>query len=280
MASEPAPSAIEQEVRSHISRAREWAAQDGKASDVIRELETALGRARSSPYELQFQTRVELGLMLGDTYVTQGLIPDARRVLNEESAFAEKISQIIQASGTQEQKRSAAGGRIQLKDRARQVELIDEPAPEIAVKDWLRGDPTSIYDLRGKVILLEFWATWCKPCKEMFGKLNRLHDEMGTRGLEIIALTRHYFARRAEAQSEAEELELMRRTIEEHSVEFRVGVAPDESIQDLYGATGMPTVALIDRDGIVRYAHFGGGDETRLNMILQNCLASLRVKTN
>jgi hypothetical protein len=106
----------------------------------------------------------------------------------------------------------------------------------------------------------------------MFGKLKKLDEEYGERGLEIIALTRHYFAYRGTADSQAEELELMRRTIDEHGLDFRVGVAESESTQELYGATGMPALCLIDRHGIVRYAHFGGGDDTKFNEVLIRCL--------
>ncbi|HYO92423.1 MAG TPA: hypothetical protein VEQ40_12335, partial [Pyrinomonadaceae bacterium] len=88
----------------------------------------------------------------------------------------------------------------------------------------------------------------------------------------IIALTRHYFAYRGTAESMAEELELMRKTIDEHGLDFRVGVAESEGTQELYGATGMPTLCLIDRRGIVRYAHFGGGDDSKFNRILRACL--------
>jgi peroxiredoxin len=106
----------------------------------------------------------------------------------------------------------------------------------------------------------------------MFGKLKKLDEEYRERGLEVLALTRHYFAYRGTAESQADELELMRKTIDEHGLDFRVGVAESESTQELYGATGMPTLCLIDRRGVVRYAHFGGGDDSKFNEILIRCL--------
>lgn len=236
-------------------------------------LERALIEARSTPYEIEFQTRVELALALGDLYVAMNEVEKARRMLSEEADFAEKIFQIMQATGTHEQKRAAAGGRVQVRDRARQVALIGEAAPEIVITDWINGDPTTLAQLRGRVVLLEFWATWCKPCQNMFPKLRQLDEEYRAQGFDVIALTRHYFAGRDTASSQADELELMRSVIKQHELGFRVGVAEDERTQDVYGATGMPALALIDREGVVRYAHFGGGEDARFNALLAKCLS-------
>lgn len=262
---------LQAKVEDGLQRARALLARDdlqGAAS----ELEAALNEARSDPYKLEFRTHIELALALAEIYLERDEVENARRLLDERAAFAEQIFQIMQATGTTEQKREASGGRIQIRDRARQVALLGTEAPEISVKDWLRGEPATLSALRGRVVLLEFWATWCKPCREMFGKLKKLDEEYRERGLEIIALTRHYFAYRGTAESMSEELELMRKTIDEHGLDFRVGVAESESTQDVYGATGMPTLCLIDRRGIVRYAHFGGGEDPKFNRLLIECL--------
>ena len=235
-------------------------------------METALSEARANPYKVEFRTHIELALALAEIYLEGDDIEAARAVLEERAAFAEKIFQIMQATGTTEQKREAAGGRIQIRDRFRQVSLLNREAPEISVKEWIRGEPATLRSLRGSVVLLEFWATWCKPCQEMFPKLTELHEEYCERGLEVIALTRHYFAYRGTADSIGEELELMRKVVREHELDFRVGVSETEQTQELYGATGMPMLCLIDREGMVRYAHFGGGEDPKFKEILRQCL--------
>lgn len=262
---------LQEKIEDSLRRARALLSE-GALERAAAELETALGEARENPYKVEFRTHIELGLTLAEIYLESDDVEKARRVLDERASFAERIFQIMQASGTTEQKREASGGRIQIRDRARQVALLDTQAPEISVKDWLKGEPATLESLRGRVVLLDFWATWCKPCREMFGKLKKLDEEYRARGLEILALTRHYFAYRGTAESQAEELELMRKTIDEHGLDFRVGVAESESAQELYGATGMPTLCLIDRRGIVRYAHFGGGEDPKFNEILIGCL--------
>jgi thiol-disulfide isomerase/thioredoxin len=266
-----AAESLQAKVVTMLRHARSLLAED-KRSEAASHLEAALGEARRDPYKVEFRTHIELALTLAEIYLEADDIESARLVLNERAEFAEKIFQIMQATGTTEQKREASGGRIQIRDRARQVALLGAPAPEISVKDWIQGEPVTLESLRGRVVLLEFWATWCKPCREMFGKLKKLDEEYRERGLDILALTRHYFAYRGTAESMTEELELMRKTVSEHELPFRVGVSETERTQELYGATGMPTLCLIDRRGIVRYAHFGGGEDPKFNEILNRCL--------
>jgi hypothetical protein len=105
----------------------------------------------------------------------------------------------------------------------------------------------------------------------MFPKLKKLHQGARSQGLEVIALTRHYLAYRGTAQSMIEERQLMLRMVMEHGVDFHVGIAEDERLQGIYGANGLPTVVLIDRKGIIRYAGPGEDDKT-FNKQLQRCL--------
>jgi thiol-disulfide isomerase/thioredoxin len=268
----PSPARKPQErVAAHLAAAFELR-RSGEKSAAAARLETALAEARATPYEIEFRTRVDAAITLAEIYLALEETEKARAMLAEEARFAESIFQLVQAGGTPEQKRAAAGGRMQLRDRARQVEILGSGAPEISVKTWINGEATTLDDLRGRVVLVEFWATWCKPCAEMFPKLKSLDEEFRERGLEVIALTRHYMAYRTTAASQEEELELMRKVVREHGLGFRVGVSEDERTQELYGATGLPMLALIDRKGVVRYAHFGGGVDPKFKEILLKCL--------
>lgn len=243
----------------------------GKFRDAATELESALTAARATPYEIEFQTRVRLGMALSATYVSLEQLEDARALLADEVAFAEKISQIMQATGTPTQKRAASAGYLQLRDRATQLALIGEVAPALSVTTWINGGPLTLAELRGRVVLLEFWATWCQPCQEMFPKLKKLYQQAGPRGLEIIALTRHFLAYGAPEESTQDELNLMRAAVSEHEPGFPVGVAPDEKLQAIYGANGLPTCFLIDRDGVVRYAGHQVEDAA-FDVALEQCL--------
>lgn len=261
--------------QAHVAASLDLAAglqRAGKLSEAATELEGALARARATPYEIEFQTRIRLGMTLADVYLSLDQIQNASDMLTDEVSFARKISEIMQATGTPDQRRTATSGYLQLRDRATQLALIGQTAPDIAIKTWLKGEPITLEDLRGRVVLLEFWATWCKPCHEMFPKLKQLHEQESARGLEITAITRHYMAYRGTEESMAEELELMRAMVTDHGVSFAVGVAADEGLQATYGANGLPTVVLIDRQGVVRYAG-PGGEDWGFEEILEKCLA-------
>jgi thiol-disulfide isomerase/thioredoxin len=244
----------------------------GKLGHAATELERALAAARATPYEIEFQTRIRLGMTLSDIYLSLDQIQNARDMLADEVAFAEKISEIMRATGTPAQRRAATSGYLQVRDRATQLALIGRMAPDISIKTWINGGPVALEAMRGRVVLLEFWATWCKPCQEMFPKLKKLHEQESLRGLEIIAITRHYMAYGGTEDSKTEELQLMRAMVTEHAVSFTVGVAEDERLQAIYGANGLPTVILTDRQGVVRYAG-PGGEDPGFDETLQQCLA-------
>ena len=244
----------------------------GQLPEAAAELERALGRARATPYEIEFMTRIRLGMTLSDFYLSLDQIQKASALLADEAAFAQKIAEIMQATGTPQQKRAATAGYLQVRDRATQMALIGQTAPKVSVKTWINGRPVTLEDLRGRVVLLEFWATWCKPCQEMFPKLKQLQEQAAPRGLEIIAITRHYLAYGGTEEAMQEELQLMGATVTEHGVSFPVGVAEDERLQAIYGANGLPTAILIDRQGLVRYAG-PGGEDRGFDDIVQKCLS-------
>jgi len=245
--------------------------RSGNLVDAAAELEQALVTARATPYEIEFQTRIRLGMTLSDVYLALGNGQEARDMLGAEVAFAEKVSQIMQATGTPPQKRAAMSGFLQIRDRATQISLMGQTAPVINIKTWINGGPVRLEDLRDRVVLLEFWATWCKPCQEMLPKLKQLHEQASPRGLDIVAITRHYMAYGGTAESKQEELQLMDTTVTKHEVTFAVGVADDETLQAAYGANGLPTAVLIDRRGGVRYAG-PGGEDPGFEVALRQCL--------
>lgn len=244
--------------------------QQGQMDRALATLESALNKARTEGDENGARMRFVLSMMLPQYYLSTGALDNALQLLAEEVTFAKTRLDAVKADSTTEQKQYANRVFVELRDYRSRLSLVDQPAPEIDVKEWLRGEPATLASLRGQVVLLEFWATWCKPCEQMFPKLNQLDQQYRDRGLNVIALTRHYLAYRGTAEAQAEELNLMRKMAEDHGLTFRVGVAEDERTQDLYGAAGVPTMALIDREGVVRY--FYDGDEERFQEMLATCL--------
>jgi thiol-disulfide isomerase/thioredoxin len=260
-------------VREAMRRAGE-ARRDGRLDLAIAALESALGELRTEPPVAPFLARIQLGLVLADTYLEAGDRERARQLLLDESGYAERIFHLTRLSGNPEQQRAASTGRLQVRDRAAQVELLDHVAPELSVEDWILGEPATLASLRGKVVLLEFWATWCRPCLELLPKLSELHRRYADQGLEIVALTRYAPTPPGSDHDEARarERDLVRTVVAGRGLGFRVGIAPDARVQQQYGAMGVPTLALIDRQGRVRLIASGGDDAT-LEVAIEACLA-------
>lgn len=245
---------------------------EGKAEAAIARLEAALANTSQGSDLAQFKERVSITIAIAEFSVTAGNVQKAVDSLAREFGLAKQAFQNIKATGSEEDKRMAFRGLVQLRDLHTRLKLIDQPAPELAVKEWLNGAPVTLAELKGKVVLLEFWATWCKPCEQMFPKVKELREAQAARGLEVLALTRYFMAYGGTEEAQAQELTLIREFADKHKIEFPIGVSADESTQDAYGATALPMFALIDRAGVVRGFSFSPDDEN-FQRILEECLA-------
>lgn len=237
-------------------------------------LQRSLEDARATPYEIEFETRVRLGLELADVLMERGELPAARQVLGDELAFAGGIVEWIGRIGDADQQRTARQGYSQLRDRAAQAALIGQPAPELTVREWVLGEPVTLADLIGRPVLLEFWATWCSPCVQAFQKLREIHETWRSSGVSVIALTRLYSSANGSPEAQQAEIETDRQFVEGRGLDLSVGVEEGREAHRLYGATGLPTLAVIDRGGLVVSVH-RGVDDPRLPGMLRSLVDDL-----
>ena len=121
------------------------------------------------------------------------------------------------------------------------------PAPDFTLLDS-DGKKVSLKDFRGKVVFLNFWGTWCGPCREEMPGMQRLYQEFRGRGFEIIGV--NVKDRRPDALAFVKQLQVTYPIL--FDVQGEVGV--------LYGAFGMPLTYLIDRNGIVVARLLGDAD--------------------
>ena len=145
-----------------------------------------------------------------------------------------------------------------LKKRERHYKLLGEQALEFtAVDKWFPGSPVSMSDLKGKVVLLDFWATWCAPCFEAFPHLIEWHSDLGEKGLVILGVTRYYGRDESRPVDEPGELEFLKRFKAKQKLPYDFVVGKDQTNQLAYGAVSLPTAVLIDRRGVIRYIEAG-----------------------
>jgi thiol-disulfide isomerase/thioredoxin len=130
-----------------------------------------------------------------------------------------------------------------------QHELIGKPAPSFSVSTANGKGKVDLSSLKGKVVIVDFWATWCGPCKESFPKLQELYTKYNSSGLEIVGL------------SEDDENQGIAEFGQAHgSVKFPIGWDNAKSTAGQYKPPTMPTSFIIDKNGIVRFAHVGYHD--------------------
>jgi thiol-disulfide isomerase/thioredoxin len=118
---------------------------------------------------------------------------------------------------------------------------IGSHLPEFSVKD-LQGREISSADLRGKVVLVDFWATWCQPCKKEMPGYQKLLDRHGSRGFTVIGFK---FDTMMDTEDPIQFAKKM-------GVRYPLAVAPADLKQRFGGIEGLPTTMLYDRQGILR----------------------------
>jgi thiol-disulfide isomerase/thioredoxin len=118
---------------------------------------------------------------------------------------------------------------------------IGSSLPEFSVKD-LQGREISSAGLRGKVVLIDFWATWCQPCKKEMPGYQKLVDRYGSQGFAVVGF-------KFDTMMDTENPVLFAKQI---GVRYPLAVAPDELKQKFGGIEGLPTTMLYDRQGILR----------------------------
>lgn len=126
-------------------------------------------------------------------------------------------------------------------------DLRGKMAPTLEVKNWINGPAPKT---TGKVVLIDFWATWCGPCRNLIPELNKFKEKFGD-DLVIIGLS-------DEPESKLQEF------IKSTDVKYPIGTDPDKTMKKQIGIKGIPHVLVISPDKIVRWQGFPGMDEDKL----------------
>ena len=135
------------------------------------------------------------------------------------------------------------------------------PAPDFTLRA-LAGPNLKLAEQRGRVVLVNFWATWCGPCREELPQLAKLHDKYRAAGLVLLGVNVDDDPRKA--------AELATRL----GLRFPVLLDTDKQVSRRYDMSAMPATFLIDRDGVVRSIHRGyrAGFEQRYDAEIRDLL--------
>ena len=129
---------------------------------------------------------------------------------------------------------------------------LQERAPDFTLKS-LEGSNLRLEEYRGQVVLINFWASWCGPCRQEMPLLDRLHQRYLDTGFAVLGVN-----------VEGEEAPA-RALIDKIPVTFPVLIDEGQTVSELYRLEAMPSTVVVDRDGVVRYIHRGykPGDEAK-----------------
>lgn len=121
---------------------------------------------------------------------------------------------------------------------------VSEPAPGFALKAR-SGDTVTLGDLKGQVVMINFWATWCGPCRQEMPHLEALYERYQSLGFTLLGINVEQDPKGAD------------KWLKETPVSFPVLFDPDNAVTKLYDVVAMPSTVIIDRQGKVRFIHHG-----------------------
>lgn len=137
-----------------------------------------------------------------------------------------------------------------------------EPAPDFLLPSLMGGQTVQLSSLKGKVVYLDFWASWCAPCVVSLPEMSTLYRQLGNQDFELIAINLD------ESQSDA------RRFLKKINPPYPVVFDEQKKTPQDYSVSAMPMAFLIDRNGRVRetYKGYKKGDKTKLLADIQQLL--------
>jgi thiol-disulfide isomerase/thioredoxin len=147
------------------------------------------------------------------------------------------------------------------------ISLEGKPAPPLEAAVWFGPQPPTLASLRGKAVLLFFWAHWCPDCKQEVAIIADLQKKYGPQGLVVIGPTRYYgyVANGDDAPPAVEKPYIDKIRHEFYAPLLQMPAPLSNANFAIYGASSTPTLALINRQGIVRYYHPGAASEAELS---------------
>ncbi len=153
--------------------------------------------------------------------------------------------------------------------------LMFAPAPAIDAPRWINSEPIKLANLRGKVVLLDFWSMWCSQCTAAFPEWRELQKKYSAKGLEIIGVTRLYGrSDTVEGLTRDQELMALRNFLTKHQISYPIalGKMDDVTNDERFVVASLPTVVLIDRRGNIRHIKRGVGEYRKLERQIETLI--------
>ena len=141
--------------------------------------------------------------------------------------------------------------------------LRGKEAPDFSLPVLDSEERIGPQDFSGKVLLLDFWATYCGPCAEAMPEMKRLHDRFGAQDFQLLSINIDPATQR--------DLRVLRRWKRHYELEFPV-LLDIGSVSNAYHVGTIPHIVVIDQQGMIRFVHSGGASEDRLRREIEELL--------
>jgi thiol-disulfide isomerase/thioredoxin len=139
-------------------------------------------------------------------------------------------------------------------------------APELAAGEWINSEPLKLNDLRGRVVLIEFWTFGCINCRNTLPFVKSWHDRYRDKGLTVIGVHSPEF-------DEEKNVEHLRREVSSLGIRYPVVTDNEYKTWHAYKVEAWPTVFLLDKQGRIRWTRVGEGDYDETERLIQKLLA-------
>jgi thiol-disulfide isomerase/thioredoxin len=139
-------------------------------------------------------------------------------------------------------------------------------APELAAGEWINSTPLKLNELRGRVVLIEFWTFGCINCRNTLPYVKSWHDRYKEKGLTVIGVHSPEF-------DEERQVENLRREVTSLGIRYAVVTDNDYKTWNAYHVEAWPTTILLDKQGRIRWMHVGEGGYDEAERLIQKLLA-------
>jgi thiol-disulfide isomerase/thioredoxin len=157
-------------------------------------------------------------------------------------------------AGDDKQKGSGGGDTMALEGK---------PAPDVSLKT-LDGQDFKLSELKGSVVMMDYWATWCGPCRESLPHVNAISQDkdLAAKGLKVFAVNAH------EEKGKVEDF------VKKNNFSFSVPLDPTGDFGKSYKVRGIPTTVIVGRDGVIKkvFIGFGPNSEEQIKDALKDAL--------